>query len=152
MLRRFSTAWWISLGSASCAFGLLTYLVLRSLGVADDDRLVLYMLVSIGLGDVLVALSLEMTAPTRITVGPGDRRVATSALRDAAEVVSGFQGSMEGFVRVRGETWKARTEDERPAVLAAGTGLKVVDREGLVLIVAAPEEGQARREETLGRA
>lgn len=142
MIRRFSTSWWISLASASCVFGLLTYLALRLMGMVDDDRLVLYMLAGVGLGDVLVALSLEVTAPTRVTLGPADRRMASSKLKATAEVVSGFDDSSEGRVRVRGETWKARMANGQPAMLPAGSFLNVVDRDGLILIVS-NSEGQS---------
>lgn len=136
MIRRFSTSWWISLASASCVFGLVTYLALRFMGLVDDDRLVLYMLIGIGLGDVLVALSFEVTAPTRVTLGPGDRRLASSELEATAEVVSGFDESAEGRVQVRGETWKARMADGRPATLQPGSEVAVTEREGLTLLVA----------------
>jgi len=135
MIRRFSTSWWISLASASCVFGLVTYLALRFMGLVDDDRLVLYMLIGVGLGDVLVALSFEVTAPTRVTLGPGDRRLASSELEATAEVVSGFEESAEGRVQVRGETWKARMADGQPATLRPGSPVKVVDREALTLLV-----------------
>jgi membrane protein implicated in regulation of membrane protease activity len=142
MIRRFSTSWWISLASASCVFGLLTYIVLRLTGMVDDDRLALYLLGGIGLGDVLVALSLEVTAPTRVTLGPADRRLASSKFEATAEVVSGFDGSAEGRVQVRGETWKARMADGQPATLAGGSTLNVIERDGLVLIVS-PSDDQS---------
>ncbi len=132
-------SWWISLASASCLFGLLTYLALRLTGMVDDDRLALYMLIGIGLGDVLVALSLEVTAPTRVTLGPADRRMASSRLEATAEVVSGFHGSAEGRVQVRGETWQARMADGQAATLPAGSILNVIERDGLVLVVSGSE-------------
>jgi len=135
MIKRFSTSWWISLASASCVFGLVTYLALRFMGLVDDDRLVLYMLIGIGLGDVLVALSFEVTAPTHVTLGPGDRRLASSEIEATAEVVSGFEESAEGRVRVRGETWKARMADGQPATLQPGSAVAVIEREGLTLLV-----------------
>ena len=69
MIRRFSRPWWISLASGSCLFGLLTYGVLRWLGAVENDRLILYLLMGITLGDVLLALSLENSTSGRVRIG-----------------------------------------------------------------------------------
>lgn len=140
MIRRFSKPWWISLASGSCLFGLLTYVILRGLGAVNDDRLVLYLLMGIATGDVLLALCLEVITPTQVTLRPGERRTATCSVDEMAEVVSGFDDSAWGRVRIRDETWNARLEDGRPAHLAAGVVARVVGREGLTLLLATPTD------------
>ncbi|KPK55282.1 MAG: hypothetical protein AMJ59_24250 [Gammaproteobacteria bacterium SG8_31] len=139
MIERFSKPWWISLASGSCLFGLLTYLILRGLGAVNDDRLVLYLLMGIATGDVLLALCLEVITPTQVTLRPGERRTATCDVADMAEVVSGFEDSSHGRVRIRDETWNARIEDQQPALLTPGTKLEVKRRDGLTLILSRPD-------------
>ncbi|MDH4030695.1 MAG: NfeD family protein [Chromatiales bacterium] len=135
-IKTFSRAWWISLFSASCVFGLLTYLVLRWFGAVDDDRLVLYLVLGIAMGDVLLALSFELTTPTQVMVGPGERRTAHCELAETAVVVSGFEDSPEGQVRIRGELWSGRHAGGLRLSLAPGTEVGVVGRDGLILLLA----------------
>jgi len=140
MFRRFSKPWWISLASASCVFGLVMYLLLRWIGTVDDDRLALYLIAGIALGDAFLAWTFEIVTPTRVTLGPGERRFASSELREPAEVVSGFDGSSVGRVRARGEIWSARTADGHPVRLDPGAQVAVVEREDLTLLVDAGGE------------
>jgi membrane protein implicated in regulation of membrane protease activity len=123
-IKTFSRAWWISLLSASCVFGLLTYLVLRWFGAVD------------AIGDVLLALSFELTTPTQVMVGPGERRTAHCELAETAVVVSGFEDSPEGQVRIRGELWSGRHAGGLRLSLAPGTEVGVVGRDGLILLLA----------------
>jgi membrane protein implicated in regulation of membrane protease activity len=134
-VERFSRAWWVSLLSASCVFGLLTYLILRWFGVVENDRLVLYLVFGIAIGDVLLALSFELTTPTQVMVGPGERLTSNCELKETAVVVSGFEGSTEGQVRIRGELWAARRADGQPSSLAPGTQVAIAGREGLILLL-----------------
>jgi membrane protein implicated in regulation of membrane protease activity len=138
MIRRFSKPWWISLASASCLFGLLTYGLLRWLGAVDDDHLVLYLLTGIALGDFLLAISLEVITPTHVTLRPGERRTSSCDLDETAEILSGFGESCLGRVRIRDETWNARLEDGQPMYLPPGSAVRVIGRDGLTLLVAVP--------------
>jgi membrane protein implicated in regulation of membrane protease activity len=138
MIKRFSKPWWISLASGSCLFGLLTYGVLRAFGAVDNDHLVLYLLMGIAMGDVLLAISLEVITPTQVTLRPGERRTSSCNLDETAEVLSGFQQADSGRVIIRGESWAARVADERPVHLAPGSAVRVIGREGLTLLIAAP--------------
>ena len=140
MIQRFSKPWWISLASGSCVFGLVTYLVLRWSGAVNDDRLVLYLLAGIGVGDVLLALSFEVITPTRVTLGPGERRTAACDVHELAEVVSGFEDSPVGRVRVRGEIWNGRLANGQPARLPPGSMMPIRERDGLTLILGNPPD------------
>ncbi len=140
MIRRFSKPWWISLASASCLFGLLTYGLLRWLGAVDDDYVVLYLLTGIALGDFLLAISLEVITPTHVTLRPGERRTSSCDLDERAEVLSGFGQSCLGRVRIRDESWNARLDDGQPVCLPPGSAVRVIGREGLTLIIVAPSK------------
>jgi membrane-bound serine protease (ClpP class) len=72
----------------------------------------------------LVALTVLLRARKRPVVTGGEALIGA-----AGEAVS-WQGG-EGRVRVKGEIWLARAD----APLAAGTPVKVLDRDGLVLRV-----------------
>ena len=135
MIRRFSRPWWISLASGSCLFGLLTYGVLRGLGVVENDRLILYLLMGITLGDVLLALSLELVSPTRVTLRPGERRTVNCEFEEPAEILSGFENSTAGRVRIGGESWNARAADGETYQLRAGSSVRVIGRDGLTLLI-----------------
>jgi membrane protein implicated in regulation of membrane protease activity len=138
MIRRFSKPWWISLASGSCLFALLTYGILRWLGAVNDDHLVLYLLMGMAIGDVLLAISLEVITPTQVTLRPGERRTSSCNLEETAVVLSGFQHAYSGRVIVRGESWAARVVDEHAVHLTPGSVVRVIGREDLTLLVAAP--------------
>jgi membrane-bound ClpP family serine protease len=87
------------------------------------------------IGDLFLAFSFEAIAPVKVTVGPGERYKRTDDLKEMASVVSGFSGSAEGKVRVRGEIWAARHYEGRDISLDTGEMVKVIDREGLVLLI-----------------
>ena len=87
------------------------------------------------IGDLLMALSFEAIAPEKITLGPGERYKRTDDLKEKASVVSGFSSSSEGKVRVRGELWSARHYVGREISLYSGQMVRVIDREGLVLLI-----------------
>ncbi|MGE0874800.1 MAG: nodulation protein NfeD [Burkholderiales bacterium] len=74
------------------------------------------------------------------------RRPVVSGREDmlgaGGEVLAGFEGS--GWARVRGETWRVRSA----APLAAGTRVRVVSMQGLLLdVVPDPAPGDANRKE-----
>jgi membrane-bound serine protease (ClpP class) len=82
---------------------------------------------AIVVGDVLTAIFMERTAPTKLTVGPGEQLVTQ------AEVLEGFADSRFGMVKVRGERWRAACASATN--LPVGERVRVVDRDGLTLIV-----------------
>lgn len=88
------------------------------------------------LGDVVTALSMEAIVPTRVTIGPGERQSRHDLPAERALVASEFDDAGMGRVRIRGETWRARGSSPgfRPAL---GSRVRVIDRDGLTLIVSA---------------
>lgn len=135
---RFSRRWWLVIGVATLIVGAAAYLVLQHWTALSLEQLILYWLVITLAGDVVTAISMEAVAPTRVTIGPGDRQFAADDPVERAVVV-GFDADGRGRVRIRGETWRARQADDDHASLESGAEVKVVARDGLTLVVAATD-------------
>jgi membrane protein implicated in regulation of membrane protease activity len=133
---RFSTKWWLWLGSGTFFFGLCTSAILYLLGIVTDPiPLFLVVIASSAIGDLLVAVSFELIAPTKVIVGPGERKRKDEELAETGTIVSGFDKSTEGRVTVRGEMWAARHYEGRELSLGSGNKVQVVGRDGLTLLV-----------------
>jgi membrane protein implicated in regulation of membrane protease activity len=87
-------------------------------------------------GDVALAFLMQAVSPTRVTLGPGDRRYKSELPEELGTVASSFR-NRRGRVSVRGETWDARQANGCGGRLEAGGAVRIVDREGLTLVVAA---------------
>jgi membrane-bound serine protease (ClpP class) len=110
-------------GIVAFVIGALMMFPERAPGFMLSDAVVIGgAIVSAGL--LLFALAALLRARKRPVVTGGE------ALIGAAGEALSWDGA-EGRVRVRGETWRARAG----APLAAGTTVKVVSRDGLVLLV-----------------
>lgn len=134
---RFSRRWWLFIGATTLVIGVAAFLVLRYWTALSLEQLILYWLIITFVGDVITAISMEAVAPTRVTIGPGDRRFDTDSPAEMAVVVVGFDDTGKGRVRVRGETWRARQAENDRASLDSGAVVRVVARDGLTLVVAA---------------
>ena len=134
-LRRFSRDWWLTILVVTVGISAATFLLLRGRGLHPTE-LVLYCLGISLLGDMVTALSMEAIVPTRVTIGPGDRRLKDDLPTELALVVSEFDGAGVGHVRIRGETWQARGSSVgfKPTM---GSHVRVINRDGLTLIVSA---------------
>ncbi len=138
---RFSRAWWLFMAAAGvvganiCAFALFL--------VSDEpDRFLILIAVAFGLavGDILAATYMEIFAPTRVTIGPGESRTTTEGVRETAIVIDGFDGESSGRVRVRGEVWRARIAAEEESGLSPGETARIIGRDGLTLFVRAERD------------
>ncbi len=89
-------------------------------------------------GDVLVALGVQKVAPTRISIGPGERETCDDLPAETATAIAHFDGNA-GRVSVRGETWKARTESGLERSIRRGDVVRVEGRDGLTLVVSPAE-------------
>lgn len=132
---RFSRRWWLIIGATTLIIGAAAFLILRFGAGLGLGQLVLYWLIITFVGDVITAMSMEAVAPTRVTIGPGDRQFDADRLAELAVVVSAFDDAGHGRVRVRGETWRARQAADDQASLKSGTEVRVVERDGLTLVV-----------------
>jgi len=133
--KRFSRDWWLTILVVTVGISVATFLLLRDRGLHPAE-LILYCLGISFLGDLVTALSMEATVPTRVTIGPGDRQLKDDLPKELALVVSEFDGEGVGRVRVRGETWQAKGSSVgfKPAI---GSRVRVINRDGLTLIVSA---------------
>lgn len=134
---RFTRRWWLFIGATTLVIGAGAFLVLRYWTALSLEQLILYWLIITFVGDVITAVSMEAVAPTRVTIGPADRQFDADAPAELAVVVVGFDAAGQGRVRVRGETWRARQAEDDRANLESGAVVRVVDRDGLTLVVAA---------------
>lgn len=133
--KRFSRDWWLVILVVTVGISVAAFLLLRSRDLHPAE-LILYCLGISFLADVVTAISMEAIVPTRVTIGPGDRHLRDDLPTELALVVSEFDGAGAGQVRVRGETWQARSSSIgfRPML---GSRVRVVNRDGLTLIVSA---------------
>jgi len=132
---RFSRRWWIIIGVTTLVVGAAAFLVLRFTTGLTLEQVIIYWLVATLVGDVITAVSMEAVAPTRVTIGPGDRRLDADLPAELAVVASTFDDSGNGRVRIRGETWWARHATGDITNLEVGKQVQIIGRDGLTLIV-----------------
>lgn len=132
-LQRWSLPWWLVMAGMTGSLGTASAATLWWFDLLRDGQAIALALGVIILGDVLAAIGLAMIAPTRITLRPGERGPAT------ATVAGSFTDGRHGRVRIHGENWPARLANGTP-VPAPGSRVRVIGRDGLVLIV-----GEARQ-------
>ncbi|MBT8080749.1 MAG: NfeD family protein [Gammaproteobacteria bacterium] len=136
-MRRYSIAWWLAILPTTVIVGVPTFYVLgyqTDWGVTERIALAL---VCAFVVDLATAAMMERIAPTKVSIGPGEKLTNTEIAAEEAIIVSGFASSAEGQVLVRGETWDAvRSHDETDSLLA-GTAVRVIDRIGLRLVISA---------------
>lgn len=117
--------------------GISAFLLLGNLTDWQTLKLVVAASVLTFLGDVVMAISMEAVAPTKVDIGPGEKNLVTDMPSESATVISGFDTSPQGQVLVRGEIWRAIRATEDSGILSKGTSARVVDRKGLTLIISA---------------
>ena len=135
-MRQYSRLWLASILLSSIVTGGGSFLLLSWL---TDLSYTIVIAVSAGLviaGDVALAFLMQAVSPTRITLGPGDRRHDAEQPPELGMVATRFS-DRAGHVSVRGETWKARQAIDCRGRLEAGETVRIVERDGLTLIVAA---------------
>ena len=119
-------------------FGVLGALFLEEFTNLHKLGFVGMLLAIMFVGDVFVARGMERIAPTTVRVGPGERKHRDDFPADEGLAVADFDTGGLGRIVIRGEMWRARARgDLRPS---RGDRLRVVDRDGLILIV---EKGDA---------
>ena len=118
--------WWI-IGVETAFFVLLAVWVLVRLDRLFEPGALLVAAIIIVVGDIWTAMLMERFAPTRITIEPGE------TAGQVGRAVSDFSSDGEGRVMLRGEQWRARSESAVP--ITAGTRVRVVSRNGLLLHV-----------------
>jgi membrane-bound ClpP family serine protease len=127
--------WWLVLPT-SVVVGVPTFVLLGQFTGLEFPGRIAVALVATFAVDFAIAASMESVAPTRLNIGPGEKVLETDVPAEQAIVISGFQASRRGKVSIRGETWKATRLAGDSGVLSEGMPVRVVDRNGLELIVA----------------
>ena len=119
----------------SIMVGLPTFLLLQGLTDLSWIACGAVALAASVTADVAIALWMESHAPTRVTIGPGEKFLKSELPGEKATVLSGFDGTSAGMVRVHGETWRARQKADDHRALSKGLQVSVIDRDNLTLIV-----------------
>lgn len=132
---RYSQAWWAVMGATTGVVGVAAAIFLWKQVDLQVGWLLLFWAAAVLVSDLITALGMEATAPSRVTIGPGDRRFDADEPVEVATVVSGFEGADSGMVAVRGETWTARQSAKDTTPLKPGSEVRVEAREGLTLTV-----------------
>ena len=138
-MRRFSRRWLAPILLSSVVTGGGSFVLLS---LATDWPLTIVLAVSAALvlaGDIALALLMQAVSPTRITLGPGERQHITEEPKELGTVAANFR-NRRGQVSVRGETWRARQAIGCGETLEAGGAVRIVERDGLTLVVASSEE------------
>jgi membrane protein implicated in regulation of membrane protease activity len=89
-------------------------------------------------GDIALALLMEAVSPTHVKLGPGERMHDADPPTELGTVADGFD-NRHGRVAIRGELWRARQAGKCNRRLEIGSPVRVVEREGLTLVVAASD-------------
>ena len=134
IMERFSSLWWFSILLSSVVTGGGSFVLLTVLTELPTETVIKISVMFVLVGDVVLALLMQAVSPTRITLGPGERRRKTELPMELGTVISDFE-DRRGRVSIRGERWRARQTAGCSATLKAGALVRVVDREGLTLVV-----------------
>jgi membrane protein implicated in regulation of membrane protease activity len=138
MMQRYSSLWWASILLSSVVTGGGSFALLTLLTELSIEIVIAVSLALILTGDVILALLMQAVSPTRVTLGPGDRRRNNDPPGEIGTVMADFV-SGSGKVSIRGEQWRARQAPGCNGRLGAGTSVRVLEREGLTLVVSAAE-------------
>ena len=133
---KYSKEWWLWLANGALFFAVFTVATLYVLGETFSIvELLIFGLLGSVVGDLLMAATIEIAAPTKVTVRLGERRHSNQSTNHNAVVISGFGNTCLGLVEVGGETWNAQISSGQPVSLRPGDRVSIVDRHGLCFMV-----------------
>ena len=135
-MRRYSGLWWASILLSSVVTGGGSFVLLNLLTGLSIEAIIVASVALIVVGDILLVFIVESISPTRVVLGPGERRHRNDTPDLRGTVVGDFENG-SGSVSIRGEQWLARQSAGCSAPLAAGSPVRVLERNGLTLVVAA---------------
>lgn len=127
--------WWLVILPTSITVGGTSILLTGLLTDWGVFTILAVAAVATALADLAIAAWMESIAPTRVHIGPGEKRLVSDLPSEKAIVIAGFASEPHGQVLIRGETWRAVRAPGDTGPLAMGMTVSVVDREGLTLIV-----------------
>ena len=137
-MQRYSGLWWASILLSSAVTGGGSFMLLTLLTELPIETVVKISLALVLVGDVVLALVMEAVSPTHVTLGPGDRRCAADRPTELGVALGDFDDGY-GSVSIRGERWRARQAPGSSRPPRAGAAVRVLEREGLTLVVAATD-------------
>ncbi len=135
-MQRYSRLWLATILCSSAVTGGGSFALLTLLTELSTATVLTISAALVVAGDIALAIFMQAVSPTRVTVGPGDRRHNTELPKELGTVSASFEDG-RGRVSIRGETWQARQAIECGERLEAGAEVRVLEREGLTLVVAA---------------
>jgi len=134
-MKRYSFTWWLVILPTSVTVGGTTILLTSNFTDWDVTARVAVAAVATILADLAIAASMEAIAPTKVSIGPGEKQLDSDVTSEKAVIMSGFDSISYGLVSVRGETWRATRAPDDIGTLTTGMSVNVVDRDGLTLVV-----------------
>jgi membrane-bound ClpP family serine protease len=136
-MKRHSLIWWLVILPTSAIVGGTTYLFAGLFTDWDILSRVAAALIATFVVDLATAALMESIAPTKVNIGPGEKRLFSESSSEKAKVICGFGASSQGRVSVRGETWLATRAPGETDSVTLGMEVNVVARDGLTLTVSA---------------
>ena len=134
-MKRYSIAWWLVILPTSVTVGGTTILLTSNFTDWGIMPLIAVAAVSTVIADLAIAASMEAIAPTKVSIGPGEKHLVSDLASEKATIMSGFDSISHGQVSVRGEMWRAIRAPDDTGTLTVGMSVNVVDRDGLTLVV-----------------
>lgn len=138
-MQRYSKIWWAVVLLSSAVTGGGTFLLLILLTDLPVETALKISVALVLVGDIALAIIMQAISPTHVKLGPGERWHDDESPRDRGIVRTRFEDG-KGKVSIRGEIWQARLEDSSAEPLDVGERVRVIEREGLTLVVAAAED------------
>lgn len=136
-MKRYSPIWWLVVLPTSVIVGGTSFLLAGYFADWGPAERVAVAIVLALAADFAIAALIQVFAPTRVNIGPGERALDSELPSETARVIGGFESSSVGRVSVRGETWRATRVPDDAIRLTTGMDVNVVARDGLTLIVSA---------------
>ena len=133
-MERFSILWWATILLSSVVTGGGTFVSLTLLTDLSMQTVITASVTLILIGDIALALTMEALSPTRIRIGPGESRLKHDLPLERGTVLKTFEDG-RGAIAIRGERWRARQVETRGEILETGATVRVIEREGLTLVV-----------------
>lgn len=132
---RFALQWWLTMTTATLFFVSAALVLAHLLGGQEGPPRFLWVLGVTLIGDLIVALCYEAIAPTHVVVTAGERESKHDLSREMGVAFDGFEDSLLGRVRVRGELWRARHVTDSGCRPRRGDQVRILARDGLTLRV-----------------
>lgn len=140
-MKRYSVVWWLVVLPTSVIVGGSTFLLTGFLTEWSTLQQLAAALTLTIAADLAIAMRIQALAPSKVSIGPGERALKSDLPSETAVVVDGFVSSTQGVVTVRGETWRATSAPGVVVQLTKGMDVNVVARDGLTLVVSANTRG-----------